>query len=81
VNSFLWLVWGVVWAAASGPWFPWPLFPLGGWAIGLVFHAWNGTAASRSARPQSSARSLGSELAEAVAGVLSLEDAVRRLSL
>ena len=41
VNSFLWLVWGVVWAAAGGPWFPWPLFPLGGWAIGLVFHAWD----------------------------------------
>jgi 2TM domain len=41
VNSFLWLVWGVVYAAADGPWFPWPLFPLAGWAIGLVFHAWD----------------------------------------
>jgi hypothetical protein len=41
VNSFLWLVWGVVYLAADGPWFPWPLLPLGGWAIGLVFHAWD----------------------------------------
>jgi 2TM domain len=41
VNGFLWLVWGVVYAAASGPWFPWPLFPLFGWGIGLVFHAWD----------------------------------------
>jgi 2TM domain len=41
VGGFLWLVWGVVYAAADGPWFPWPLFPLGGWAIGLVFHAWD----------------------------------------
>ncbi len=41
VNGFLWLVWGIVYAAASGPWFPWPLFPLFGWGIGLVFHAWD----------------------------------------
>jgi 2TM domain len=30
VNSFLWLVWGVVYLAADGPWFPWPVLPLGG---------------------------------------------------
>jgi fatty acid desaturase len=41
VNGFLWLVWGVIYAAADGPWFPWPLFPLFGWGIGLAFHAWD----------------------------------------
>jgi hypothetical protein len=39
VNAFLWLIWGVVYAA-GGPWFPWPVFPLFGWAIGLIFHGW-----------------------------------------
>jgi hypothetical protein len=41
VNAFLWLVWGVVYLAAAGPWFPWPLLPLFGWGIGLTFHAWD----------------------------------------
>ena len=41
VNGFLWVVWAVVWAAASGPWFPWPVLPLFGWGIGLTFHAWD----------------------------------------
>jgi hypothetical protein len=41
VNAFLWLVWGVVYAAAAGPWFPWPLLPLFGWGIGLTFHDWD----------------------------------------
>jgi fatty acid desaturase len=40
VNAFLWLIWGVIYFSA-GFWFPWPLFPLGGWGIGLVFHAWD----------------------------------------
>jgi fatty acid desaturase len=40
VNAFLWLIWGVVYLS-SGFWFPWPLFPLAGWGIGLVFHAWD----------------------------------------
>jgi hypothetical protein len=39
-NAFLWLSWGVVYAA-GGPWFPWPVFPLFGWGIGLTFHAWD----------------------------------------
>lgn len=40
VNAGLWAIWGVVFAA-SGAWFPWPLFVLFGWGIGLVFHAWD----------------------------------------
>jgi fatty acid desaturase len=41
VNGFLWAVWGAVYVAASGWWFPWPVFPLFGWGVGLVFHAWD----------------------------------------
>ncbi len=40
VNAFLWAIWGVVWLT-SGPWFPWPLFALFGWGIGVAFHAWD----------------------------------------
>src|SRR5437667_5110190 len=40
VNAFLWVIWGVVYAA-GGPWFPWPVFPLFGWGIGVIFHAWD----------------------------------------
>lgn len=40
VNGFLWLIWGVVYAT-TGFWFPWAVFPLAGWSIGLVFHAWD----------------------------------------
>ena len=39
VNAFLWLIWAVVLVAADGPRLPWPLFPMAGWGIGLVFHA------------------------------------------
>jgi hypothetical protein len=38
VNLLLWVVWVSV-AAATDVWFPWPLFPLLGWGIGLVAHA------------------------------------------
>lgn len=34
VNTFL----IIIWAVTSGG-FPWFLFPLGGWGIGLTFHA------------------------------------------
>ncbi|HJX13523.1 MAG TPA: 2TM domain-containing protein [Dehalococcoidales bacterium] len=34
VNAILILIW----AYASGRGFPWFLFPLGGWGIGLIFH-------------------------------------------
>lgn len=40
VNAFLWLIWGVVYLSA-GFWFPWPLFPLAGWGIGVAFHGWD----------------------------------------
>jgi len=40
VNALIWLVWGLVYAS-SGFWFPWPVFPLVGWGIGLGFHAWD----------------------------------------
>jgi hypothetical protein len=40
VNGFLWVIWGVVYAF-GGPVFPWPIFPLLGWGIGLTFHAWD----------------------------------------
>lgn len=38
VNSLLWLIWGILFAT-GGPWFPWPVFPLVGWGIGLALHA------------------------------------------
>lgn len=40
VNAGMWTIWGVVFAV-SGAWFPWPLFVLFGWGIGLAFHAWD----------------------------------------
>jgi hypothetical protein len=36
VNAFLLTIW-----ALTGAGFFWPAFPLAGWAIGLVFHAWD----------------------------------------
>ena len=38
VNAGLWAIWGVVFAV-TGAWFPWQLFVLFGWGIGVVFHA------------------------------------------
>jgi len=37
VNSFL----VVIWAASSPHGFFWPVFPIGGWGIGLVMNAWD----------------------------------------
>lgn len=36
VNTLLVVVWAV-----SGAGFFWPIFPMMGWGIGLVFHAWD----------------------------------------
>ncbi|MGZ4352796.1 MAG: 2TM domain-containing protein [Gaiellaceae bacterium] len=40
VNALIWLGWGFLYTY-TGFWFPWPLFPLIGWGIGLGFHAWD----------------------------------------
>lgn len=37
VNAFI----IVIWAAIAGGGFFWPIFPLLGWGIGLVLHAWD----------------------------------------
>jgi hypothetical protein len=39
VNGILVAVWLVIGLTADA-WFPWPLFPIAGWGIGLAFHAW-----------------------------------------
>lgn len=39
VNTLLVTVWLVI-GLTAGAWFPWPLFPIAGWGIGLAFHAW-----------------------------------------
>lgn len=39
VIGALWLIWLVI-ALTAGATFPWPLFPMAGWGIGLAFHAW-----------------------------------------
>lgn len=36
VNAFLVMIWFV-----TGPAFFWPVFPLAGWGIGVVMHAWD----------------------------------------
>ena len=36
VNTFLVIIW-----AMTSPGFFWPVFPIAGWGIGLVFHAWD----------------------------------------
>jgi uncharacterized membrane protein len=36
VNTFLVIIWAV-----TGAGFFWPIFPIAGWGIGIVFHAWD----------------------------------------
>jgi 2TM domain len=36
VNAFLLVIW-----AATGAGFPWPIFPIFGWGIGVAFNAWD----------------------------------------
>jgi len=40
VNTMLVAVWLIL-GLTTGAWFPWPLFPIAGWGIGLAFHAWS----------------------------------------
>ena len=40
INLVVWAIWGVIFAA-SGVWFPWPVFVTFGWGIGVAFHAWD----------------------------------------
>lgn len=41
VNSFIFAVWLIVALIAGGDsWFPWFIFPLLGWGIGIVMHGW-----------------------------------------
>lgn len=39
VNGVLVATW-VVLGFVTGFWFPWPLFPLAGWGVGLAMHAY-----------------------------------------
>jgi hypothetical protein len=36
INASLWVIWAV-----TGAGFPWPVFPLVGWGIGVAFHAFD----------------------------------------
>jgi fatty acid desaturase len=40
VNLVIFIIWLVI-ALAGGTWFPWFLFPLLGWGIGIAFHGWS----------------------------------------
>jgi hypothetical protein len=31
----------VIWATVAGGGFFWPMFPILGWGIGIIFHAWD----------------------------------------
>ena len=39
VSTLLTVIW-LVTAIAAGGWFPWFLFPLTGWGVGVAAHAW-----------------------------------------
>ncbi|MGZ4436227.1 MAG: 2TM domain-containing protein [Nocardioides sp.] len=48
VNAVFVMIWLVI-GWRSGAWFPWPLFPIAGWGIGIAMHAW--TAYGSPSRP------------------------------
>jgi hypothetical protein len=39
VNGMLVAIWLIIGLTADF-WYPWPLFPIAGWGVGLAFHAW-----------------------------------------
>ena len=42
INALLFLIWLLTSIYAADGWiFPWFLFPLVGWGIGIAFHAWS----------------------------------------
>lgn len=42
VNILIFIIWLVIALASNGEaWFPWFLFPLVGWGIGVAFHGWS----------------------------------------
>ncbi len=45
INTFIILIWVIV-GLTSKTWWPWFVFPLIGWGIGLAFHAFNTYGAS-----------------------------------
>jgi len=48
VNAFIFLIWLIIALTSHGKaWWPWFLFPLGGWGIGIAFHAINTYGAGR----------------------------------
>jgi hypothetical protein len=40
INAFLVIIWAVT-SSVSKYWFPWFVFPLAGWGVGLLFHGLN----------------------------------------
>lgn len=38
VNAFLWAIWFFADGKYSGNRYPWPIWPMFGWGIGLLFH-------------------------------------------
>lgn len=38
VNSFLWVMWFLNGKHYTGNGFPWPVWPMMGWGIGMLFH-------------------------------------------
>ena len=41
VNIVIFVIWLVLALVGSGTWFPWFIFPLAGWGIGVAFHGWS----------------------------------------
>jgi hypothetical protein len=42
INALIFVIWLVIALVAGGDaWFPWFVFPLVGWGIGITMHGWN----------------------------------------
>jgi hypothetical protein len=40
INALLWAIWAITGTHSGGP-FPWPVWPMLGWGVGVVFNAWD----------------------------------------